>query len=354
MTDLSLEGVRLAAEWKPHAATWLSWPHNRETWPGNFEPIPGVWTELVELLAAHEPVHILAGGAEVMAAAQRQVGHIAGVTLHDVPTNDAWTRDHGPMFLSRDGGESRGEPVLLDWGYNAWGGKYPPFDLDNAVPEAVARLLGAERYVPTVAGHHVVLEGGAVESNGQGTVLICESCVIDRRRNPDLRREDFERLLHEMAGVQQVIWLHGAGDAVGIAGDDTDGHIDQLARFVSPTKVVVATESDRAEENHRLLTSLWEQLAAATDAEGRSLELIALPMPRPVIHNGERLPASYANFYVANGVVVAPQFSDPADESAREILAACFPEREIVGFDSRDLVHGLGGVHCVTLNQPVR
>ena len=368
MTDDALpddlpRGYRLAAEWEPHAATWLSWPHNRDTWPGSFDPIPDVWTELVRVLAAREPVHILAGGDDVMADASRRVGGLSGVTIHDVATNDAWIRDHGPMFLcAADEAEGR-PPAIVDWEYDAWGGKYPPFDLDNGVPRAVAELIGAARYVPRVAGLSVVLEGGAVESNGAGTVLACESCLVGPRRNASLTREDFEQLLCDYAGVRKVIWITATGDRVGIAGDDTDGHIDQLARFVSSRRVVVATEDDRvdgdgadvdgADENFRLLAGLWKQLTAATDADGEPLELVRLPMPRAVIHEGGRLPASYANFYVANSVVLVPQFDDVADAPALAILAECFPDREVVGFPSLDLIRGLGGVHCVTLNQRV-
>lgn len=364
--------VRLPAEWEPHRATWLSWPHNRDTWPGCFEPIPEVWAELVRVIAAHEPVHVLAGGEAVMADAASRVGLVASVTLHDVATNDAWIRDHGPMFLSGDAEAAvvLDCPRLLDWEYDAWGGKYPPFDLDNGVPRAVAELIGARRTVPQLAGQPVVLEGGAIESNGAGTVLACASCLVGPRRNDSLTRSDFERLLRDYAGVRHVIWLEGVGDVVGIAGDDTDGHIDQLARFVSPTRVVLASERDASDANFSLLASLREQLLAATTADGESLELVELPMPRPVLtdaipagaKSAERLPASYANFYVANGVVVVPQFGggvddgivDEADALAREILAGCFPQREIVGFPSRALVHGLGGVHCVTLSQPLR
>lgn len=361
-------GVRLAAEWEPHAATWLSWPHNIDTWPGSFDPIPEVWSELARAIAAHESVHVLASG-EALADAARRVGDVPGVAIHDVATNDAWIRDHGPMFLSsapdrKDSGagespaDAAAVPHLVDWEYDAWGGKYPPFDLDNAVPRQVAERLGATRYVPSVGGEPIVLEGGAIESNGQGTVLACESCLIGPRRNASLSREDIERLLADYAGVRKVIWLTGVGDTVGIAGDDTDGHIDQLARFVGPNRVVVATEEDAAEENFPLLESLWCQLSSATDAEGQPLELVRLPMPRPVVtERGERLPASYANFYVANHLVVVPQFDDGAgdgaDDGAAKILADCFPGRELFRLPSLDLVRGLGGVHCVTLSQPV-
>jgi len=342
-------GLQLAAEWQPHTATWLAWPHNRDTWPGSFEPIPRVWTELVEVIAAREPVHILAGTSPVMEEAERCVGHLREVTLHDVATNDAWLRDSGPMFLRS--GDDRPEKLLraavVDWEYDAWGGKYPPFDLDNAIPRRVAELTDLDRYATGV-----VLEGGAVESNGRGSVLAGESCLVGKRRNAALARADFERLLQDFAGVQQVIWIAPLGDQTGIVGDDTDGHIDQLARFVAADRVVVAAEEDPADANFDFLANLWEQLTAARDAQGNPLELIRLPMPAAVTHQGERLPASYANFYVANDLVVVPQFDDPADAVTKEILGDCFPGREMYGFDSRALVRGLGGVHCVTLSQP--
>ncbi|REJ89938.1 MAG: agmatine deiminase family protein [Planctomycetota bacterium] len=338
-------GYRLAAEWEPHAATWLAWPHNRDTWPGSFDPIPGVWTELVELLAAHEPVHILAGTPQVMDDAQARIGHVRNVSLHDVPTNDAWIRDYGPMFLVAP---NAAPATLVDWEYNAWGQKYPPFDLDNAVPATIATRLGQPSCRPGV-----VLEGGAIDADGQGTVLANDACLVGPRRNAALDRADFEQLLHDYAGVQHVVWLAGPpGAEPGIAGDDTDGHIDQLARFVAPGHVVVACEDDRADDNFALLGAVERQLRGATDASGNKFDVTRLPMPRPVLHRGARLPASYANFYVANGVVVVPQFHDPADDPARETLAALFPGREIYPLDSRQLVRGLGGVHCVTLSQP--
>ncbi len=348
-------GYRLPAEWEPHAATWLSWPRNPDTWPGSFDLVPSVWTELTEVIAESEPVHILAGGEEVMADARERVGHLANVTLHDVPTNDAWIRDHGPMFLSApDGAPAQ----LIDWDYDSWGGKYPPFDLDNAVPAAVAKRLGFTRQLPGMAREGgVVLEGGAIESNGAGTVLACASCLVGQRRNAGLSRDDMERLLRDYAGVRKVCWIEAAAgeagsSAVGIGGDDTDGHIDQLARFVSPTRVVVAAEEDAGDANFAFLKSLWWQLSEATDADGLRFRLVRLPMPRPVIHEGQRLPASYANFYVTNRSLLVPQFADPADEAAREIVGSCFPDRKVHGFDSRILVRGLGGIHCVTLSQP--
>jgi agmatine deiminase len=332
-------GYRWPAEWEPHAATWLAWPHNPETWPGKFGPIPAVWQQLVRTLAEFEPVHVLAGGHDVMREAREMVGQLANVVLHDVPTNDVWARDHGAMFL---GGPSPLEPALVDWQYNAWGGKYPPFDLDNAVPEHVARITGRRRFSPGI-----VLEGGAVDGNGQGTVLTTEPCLLNPNRNPQLSQSDVERYLTDYLCAKKVLWLSG-----GIAGDDTDGHIDELARFVGPTTVVAAIEEDPTDENHQPLGDNLRRLAEMTDAQGRPLQVIPIPMPRAIHHDRQRLPASYMNFYIANGVVIVPAFNDPADEVARATLARLFPTRQIRGIEAVDLAWGLGAFHCITQQQP--
>jgi agmatine deiminase len=333
-------GYRLPAEWEPHAATWLAWPHKPETWPGNFEPIPAVWATLVRTLAEFEPVHICAGGEAVMAEARRLVGDVSNVVLHDIATNDVWARDHGPMFLSAP---TSLPPALVDWEYNAWGGKYPPFDLDNAVPAHVAELTGHRRFTPGI-----VLEGGAIDSNGQGTLLTTEQCLLNPNRNPQLSRGDVERYLHEYCCAKKILWLGG-----GIAGDDTDGHIDELARFVGPTTVVTAREDDPHDENYEPLEDNFRRLSAMSDEKGRPLEVIPIPMPRPRYFDAQRLPVCYLNFYIANGVVIVPQFGDPADRVAIETLARLFPRRQIRGLDAVDLVWGLGAFHCITHEQPV-
>jgi agmatine deiminase len=332
-------GYRLPAEWEPHRATWLAWPRNRETWPGNFDRIPPVWAQLVRTLAACEPVQILAGGEEVMDQARAMVGQVDGVTLHDVPTNDAWIRDYGPIFLV---GPSGAKPALVDWRYNAWGGKYPPFDSDDDVPRRVADVTGRHHFSPGI-----VLEGGAIDGNGCGTLLAAESCLTDARRNAGLSTHDLERYLADYLGARHVVWLDGS-----LAGDDTDGHVDQLARFVDPSTVVAAVERDPTDANFAALKANFERLQKATDQDGRPLEVLSLPMPRP-IHDGEtRLPASYANFYLANGLVVVPQFDDPADGQALAILSRRFPGRRICGLPAVDLVAGLGAYHCITQQEP--
>lgn len=332
-------GYRWPAEWEPHAATWLAWPRKPETWPGKFEPIPGVWATLVRTLAEFEPVHILAGGAGILKQARSLVGDVPKVTLHDVPTNDVWARDHGPMFLSGPPGLP---PALIDWEYNAWGGKYPPFDLDNAVPAFVAQFTGRRRFAPGI-----ILEGGAVDGNGAGTILTSEECLLNPNRNPQLDRQDIERYLADYCGARKVLWL-----GRGIAGDDTDGHIDELARFVGPSTVLAAVEADPADENHEPLAENLARLRSMSDADGRPLEVIPVPLPRPLFYDDQRLPASYMNFYIANGVVIVPQFNDPADAVAVATLARAFPTRQIRGLDAVDLAWGLGAFHCITQQEP--
>jgi len=337
-------GYRWPAEWEPHAATWLAWPHKPETWPGKFEPIPAVWATFVRTLAAFEPVQILAGGEAVMAQARALVGDVPNVTLHDRPTNDVWMRDAGPMFLSAPAPLRSGPltSALVDWEYNAWGGKYPPFDLDNSVPEYVAAFTGRRRFRPGV-----ILEGGAVDGNGAGVILTTEPCLLNPNRNPQLSRADVERYLTDYLGARKILWLAGE-----IAGDDTDGHIDELARFVGPTTVVAAYEPDPADENHEPLADNLARLRAMTDAAGRPLEVIPVRMPRAIYFDNQRLPASYMNFYIANGVVVVPVFDDPADAEALATLGRVFPGRKIVGINAVDLAWGLGAFHCITQQQP--
>lgn len=332
-------GYRWPAEWEPHAATWLAWPHNPNTWPGKFEPAPAIWQKLVQTLAEFEPVHINAGGDAVMKQAREMVGGISNVTLHDIPTNDVWARDHGGIFLS---GPSHLEPALVDWEYNAWGGKYPPFDLDNQVPAHMARLTGRRRFAPGI-----ILEGGAIDGNGEGTILTTEPCLLNPNRNPQLNRADIEGYLIDYLGAKKILWLAG-----GIEGDDTDGHIDELARFVGPTTVVAAVEEDPHDANYEPLQGNLRRLAEMTDAQGRPLEVIPIPMPRAMYHDEQRLPACYLNFYIANGVVIVPTFDDPNDEIALATLARVFPTRQIRGIHAIDLVWGLGAFHCITQQQP--
>jgi agmatine deiminase len=337
--SLAASGRRWPAEWERHASTWVSWPHNEKTWPGNFEPVPEEFARLVLAIAEAEPVHVLAGG-KAREVAVKVVGGCENVILHDIPTNDAWARDHGPTFLSAPPGLP---PALVDWEYNAWGGKYPPFDLDNQVPRRVAELTGRRRFA---AG--IVLEGGAIEGDGDGTVLTTASCVLNPNRNPGMTREKMEQYFADYLGARHVLWLP-RGE---LAGDDTDGHIDQLARLVGPATVIAAA-ADRADENYEPLEENLSFLRSSRDAAGRSLDVISLPLPAPKYFGGQRLPACYCNFYIANDLVLVPQFEDPADGRAVAILREAIPDREVRGLPSLDLVWGLGSFHCLTQQEPL-
>jgi agmatine deiminase len=332
-------GYKMPAEWHAHAATWLAWPHKEASWPGKFEPIPRIYADLVKALAPFEQVNILAGKPLVIQQAQSLVGDVSNVTLWDIPTNDAWIRDHGPTFLLEPPDQP---PALIDWGYNAWGGKYPPFELDDAVPRLIGRRQGRRIFQPGI-----ILEGGAIELNGHGTLLTTEQCLLNPNRNPHLAKADVERYLCEYLNVTNVLWL-----GRGIEGDDTDGHIDELARFVDPATVVAPLEDDENDPNFEPLRENFDRLKSMRDQNGRPLEIVPLPMPRPMFHEGQRLPASYCNFYIANGVVIAPVFGDPADAPAMDLLRSLFPGREVIELPARDLVWGLGAFHCITQQEP--
>jgi agmatine deiminase len=324
-------GYRWPAEWEPQAAVWLSWPRNPQTWPGKFEPVPAEFAQFARAIAEFEPVHILAGGS-VMEQARRLVGDVKNITLHDVETNDSWCRDHGPSFLTGN--------ALVDWEYNAWGGKYPPFDLDNQVPQRIAEITGRQRFA---AG--IILEGGAIEGNSQGTILTTESCLLNPNRNPQLGREDLERYLRDYLGARKILWLRGGE----VEGDDTDGHIDQLARFVGPRTIVCATCDDTSDENYAPTHQNLGELRHMTDEDDRPLEVVPLPLPGPLYYSEQRLPASYCNFLIINGAVLVPQFGDrAADERACSILRELVPHREVRGLPSLDLVWGLGSFHCLS------
>jgi agmatine deiminase len=352
-------GFRMPAEWAPHRGTWLSWPHRESSWPGKFEPVPGVFAEIVRQLAPHEEVHINVTGPEMVEDVQSRlskVGITAGppgrratgpsahraVVLHHNPTDDAWCRDHGPIFIQRETASGRREQAIVDWGYNAWGGKYPPFDQDDLIPSRVGTEYGFRVFHPGI-----VMEGGSLDVNGRGTLLTTESCLLNPNRNPTLSRVEIEQALRDFLGVRQVLWL---GD--GIQGDDTDGHVDDLTRFVDEGTVVTAVEDDPRDPNYAPLKENLERLRRMTDQDGRPLRVITLPMPPAMHHEHQRLPASYANFYIANGIVLLPAYHLPADEIARATLQRCFPDRRVIPADSRDLVWGLGSFHCVTQQWP--
>ena len=341
LTDTPAQlGYRWPAEWEPQASVWLSWPRNAATWPGYFEAVPAEFAQFVRVLAEYGPVNVLAGGAAVMEQARSLVGELSNVTLHDIPTNDAWCRDHGPTFLA---GPAWLQPALVDWEYNAWGGKYPPYDLDNEVPRRIAEQLGRRRFVPGI-----ILEGGAIEGNGRGTILTTESCLLNPNRNPQLGREAVEQYLRDYLAARKVLWLKGGE----IAGDDTDGHIDQIARFVSPTTVVVSLCDDPADDNYGPTQQNLLELQGMTDQDNRPLEIIPLRLPRALFCDGQRLPTSYANFLITTGAVLVPQFGDAADKEAVRTLEPLFPGRDVRGCPSLNLIWGLGSLHCLSQQEP--
>jgi agmatine deiminase len=335
--------LRLPAEWEPHAATWIAWPHEAPDWPGKFEPVEWVYGEFCRIVSRGELVRVLvrdeAAGARARRVCQGSGAVMRRMRFHVCPTDRSWTRDYCPLFR----GTAAGKVEATVWNFNGWA-KYDNWERDRAAGVAVARLAARE----PVAGP-LVLEGGAIDVNGQGTMLATEECLLSRvqARNPRIGREEHERIFAEHFGVRKVIWL-----GKGIVGDDTHGHVDDLARFVDPRTVVLVTESDPRDSNHARLAENLERLAGARDQDGRRIRVVPLPMPRPVRFDGQRLPASYANFYIANAAVVVPTFNDPADREALSILARLFPDREVVGIHCRDLVLGLGTLHCMTMQQP--
>jgi len=335
--------VRLPAEWEPHAATWIAWPHRRRTWLGPFEPIPRVYERLVRLVAGHEPVRVI-GGDELLAEPRRLLGDLEGVAFVEIPTDDSWLRDTGPVFLLA-AGESAGDDAprsAVAWGWNAWGGKYPPWENDARVACRIAEHLGLEVSQPSL-----VLEGGGIETDGEGTLLANPRCLVDPRRNPGVDRAGIEAELRARLGIEQVLWASGE-----LAGDDTDGHIDQLARFVAPGRVVVARQPDRDDPNHGPLEETISSLRRLVDAAGRRLEVVPIEIPSRFSYEGVQLPASHLNYYVANGLVVVPVFAAATDEPALRRLEECFPGRRVEPFDCRELIRGRGGVHCITRDEP--
>jgi agmatine deiminase len=342
----------MPAEWEPHRATWISWPHHEPDWPGKLAPIPWVYAEIVRVLAAHETVEILCHDGTVLENARAALdshGVPSGsYHLHEVKTDRVWLRDSAPTGVLDD----KGDVVLLNWAFNAWA-KYPNWQQDALVGTVIARLTGLRREAPARhdTGGRVVLEGGGIEVNGNGLLLVTEEWLLAdvQVRNPGFSRQDYERLFRDWLGVRETIWL-----GEGCVGDDTHGHIDDVARFVSRDTVVVAVEEDPADDNHaRSMDNLRRLGAAAARPEVGALRVVRLPFPRPVIMNGERLPASYANFYIGNGVVVVPTFNDPSDRLALNVLSDLMPGHRVVGIHAVDLVWGLGTIHCLTQQEPL-
>ncbi len=338
----------MPAEWGPHDATWLAWPHNVRDWPGKFAPIPWVYAEIVRNLARGERVRLLVEDAEHEAKVRKTLARagvgLENVELRRVRTDRVWTRDSGPIFVRRDG-----RKAIARFRFNAWA-KYPDWKNDVKIPDRAAKALGVPALPVVHKGRQVVLEGGAIDVNGQGTILTTEECLLDpavQVRNPGFGREDYEAVFAETLGAPNVIWL-----GKGIAGDDTHGHVDDLARFVSPRVVVLCRETNPNDPNHRPLEENRERLESARLQDGSRPEIVYLPMPSPVVFDGQRLPASYANFYVSNAAVLVPTFGDVNDRAALGILAELFRDRPVVGIHALDLVWGLGTLHCLSQQEP--
>lgn len=339
-------GYRMPAEWEPHAGTWFTWPRREGiSFPDKYDTVPPVYAELIKYLVQVEDVHVNVWHAEMEAwvrgLLEKEKTPLARVHFHHFPAYEPWCRDHGPIFLVREQNGKR-ERAVVDWGYNAWGNKYPPFDLDDAVPQHVAKLRGLPLFSPGI-----VMEGGSIEVNGCGTLLTTEACLLNPNRNPHLNKSEIEQHLKDYLGVTNILWL-----ADGIVGDDTDGHIDDLTRFVSPNTVVTVVEEDPTDENYKLLQENLERLRTMKDETGRPLRVVELPMPGRVEHDGQRLPASYANFYIANGIVLVPTYRHANDKRALEILQREFQDRRVIGVDSTELIWGLGSFHCISQQEP--
>ncbi|MCX6205065.1 MAG: agmatine deiminase family protein [Bacteroidetes bacterium] len=337
-------GYKFPAEFAEHEATWLSWPHKEASWPGKIDAIYPNYALFIKYLALSEKVRINVANE---AMKQFALGHIekAGANLAQVeffmhPTNDAWCRDHGPAFLINP--EADIKKVIVDWNYNAWGNKYPPYDLDDVIPT----LIGNHFKIP-VYNPGIVMEGGSVEFNGTGTLLTSTCCLLNENRNPHLNQHEIENYLHNFYGVDQILWV-----ADGIVGDDTDGHIDDTVRFVNADTVITVVESNKQDENYELLQTNLKQLKGMRLLNDKQLNIVELPMPDAVIYEDQRLPASYANFYISNKHVIVPTFRSDKDDKALQIIQSCFPKREVVGIDSTDIIWGLGSFHCLSQQEP--
>ena len=345
---------RLPPEWAPHQATWLAWPHNPEDWPGKFQAIPWLYAEIIRLLSAHEHVHLIVQDAKeesrALSVLERAHANLDRVVFHQWPTDRVWTRDSGPIFIRNE----QGHIAITNWRFNAWA-KYDDWHLDDQLPSRISAELNLREWQPTITlangqPHRLVLEGGSIDTNGDGILLTTEECLLSevQQRNPGVSREQLEKALHDYLGIDQVLWLNR-----GIAGDDTHGHIDDISRFVAPTTIVTAVEPNIADPNHAPLAENLQRLKSARSQAGKQFTIVELPLPRPVVFRRQRLPASYANFYIANSLVLVPTFHDPSDRLALQILSEVFPGREVIGIHSVDLVWGLGTLHCMTQQQPV-
>jgi len=333
----------MPAEWEPHEAIWLSWPDRRATWPGRFRGIPQAFANFVAAISRFETVRINAAGrlhARARGFCEKAGADLSRVEFFDHVTNDAWCRDHGPIFVKND---RTGEVAVTDWDFNAWGRKYAPYHDDNAIPRRIAEALGLRRFTP-----RIVLEGGSIDTNGRGVLLTTEQCLLNPNRNPGFTRENIENRLRQFLGVHQVLWL-----GHGLVGDDTDGHVDDITRFVGETTIVTSIEAKPRDANYRALAENLERLRSFRTPAGKKFKIVPLPMPKPVAAGEQRVPASYANFLILNGAVLVPTFRQrQGDAAACEVLADCFPKREIVPVDASAIIWGLGTLHCLSQQQP--
>jgi agmatine deiminase len=337
-------GYYFPAEFAPHIATWLSWPHKEASWPGKIDAIFPYYAQFIKELTKGEIVRINVANKMMMQFAimhlENAKADLSKIEFYFHPTNDAWCRDHGPAFLVNPKAEHK--KLIVDWGYNAWGDKYPPYDLDDVIPT----WIGKEFKIPIVYPG-IVMEGGSVEFNGAGTILTSTACLLNPNRNPHLKQQEIEEYLFNFYGAEQILWIDE-----GIVGDDTDGHIDDTVRFVNEDTVLTVIEESKDDENFDLLQNNLNQLKKMRLLNGKQLNIVELPMPDPVIWDGQRLPASYANFYIANRSVIVPTFRCQKDEKALQIIQDCFPDREVLGIDSTEIIWGLGSFHCLSQQEP--
>jgi len=347
-------GYKMPAEWERHEATWIAWPHNATDWPGKFQAIPWVYADIVRKLSHVETVHILVQdeASEKRAAGilLRSNAHPKQVRFHRWPTDRVWTRDSGPIFVRNS---KQAIVAVTNWKFNAWA-KYANWQQDDLVPGQAAKFLKLEEWKPTVTlangrEHRIVLEGGSIDVNGAGMLLTTEECLLSgvQQRNPGVTREQLEQAFHDYLGIDKVVWLNR-----GCAGDDTHGHVDDITRFVADNTIVTATETNAADDNHEPLAENLDRLKSARNLHGKPFNIVELPMPAPVVFDGQRLPASYANFYIANGIVLVPTFNDLNDRRALSILAEVFPKHAVSGIHCGDFIWGLGALHCMTQQQP--
>ncbi len=337
-------GYYFPAEFAPHEAVWLSWPHKEASWPGKIDAIYPHYCRFIKELTVSEKVRINVNDEQMRSSAIRHLENTEAdlnkIEFFFHPTNDAWCRDHGPAFIINPSAKEK--KAIIDWDYNAWGNKYPPYDLDDVIPTLIGKYFGLPVFNPGI-----VMEGGSVEFNGKGTLLTSTACLLNPNRNPHLTQQQIEKYLCNYYGVEQILWVED-----GIVGDDTDGHIDDTVRFVNEDTVLTVIEENKNDDNYTLLQHNLSQLKKMRILSGKQLNIAELPMPDKVIYEDQRLPASYANFYIANHAVIVPTFRCDKDDKALQIIQDCFADRKVVGIDSTDIIWGLGSFHCMSQQEP--